>query len=145
MCFDVEGIIYKQWKDLDLAAMPDTGDNGVHASASPFEALAEQMNWLGRPIESLEFGQAMLASGIPKETIEQWSRDPQVVYGPTQIKASLFDTLEDTDADMCLALATMVNGSSGASRDSGVLSVDVILGVALGAILGFAIAKKCSV
>ena len=27
-------------------AKPNTGDNGVHASASPFEALAERMNWV---------------------------------------------------------------------------------------------------
>lgn len=35
-----------KWSDLGLKAQPDTGDNGVHASASPFEALAERSNWL---------------------------------------------------------------------------------------------------
>eukprot|EP01051_Picozoa_sp_SAG22_P022105 SAG22_NODE_5163_length_1074_cov_0.857436_1_plen_171_part_10 len=33
-------MIFKQWQELGLASEPDTGDNGVHASASPFEALA---------------------------------------------------------------------------------------------------------
>jgi hypothetical protein len=31
---------------LGLQYCPNVGDNGVHASASPFEALAERMNWL---------------------------------------------------------------------------------------------------
>jgi hypothetical protein len=30
-----------------LKEVPNVGDNGVHASASPFEALAERLNWLG--------------------------------------------------------------------------------------------------
>jgi hypothetical protein len=130
--------------------MPNTGDNGVHASASPFEALAEQMNWLGRPLESLGFGQAMLASGIQKGTIEEWSVDPQVVYGPTQIRASIFDTLEDTDAGYCLALAGMVNG--GGSSSGGCCStgcecpcpplVHCVMGLVLGVALGFFAAKR---
>jgi len=32
----------------------------------------------------------------------------QVTYGPAPIKASLFDSLEDTDSDYCLALCTMM-------------------------------------
>ncbi len=42
----VRGLLYAQWQTLGLKAIPDGGDNGVHASASPFEALAERMNWL---------------------------------------------------------------------------------------------------
>jgi hypothetical protein len=48
---------------LGLAASPDTGDNGVHASASPFEALAERMNWLGATVETDLFGKALLDAG----------------------------------------------------------------------------------
>ena len=50
----------------------------VHASASPFEALSEMMNWLGHEVDDLEFGRAMLAAGIPKDVIHAWSVDPQV-------------------------------------------------------------------
>merc|ERR1719420_1298567 len=39
------------WKDLGLEAEPNTGENCVHASASPFEALAERMNWLNYKAE----------------------------------------------------------------------------------------------
>ena len=45
-------MIFQQWRALGLAAEPDTGDNGVHASASPFEALAERVNWLGANLET---------------------------------------------------------------------------------------------
>ena len=91
----------------------------MHASASPFEAMAERLNWLGVSLEDDAFGQvrvrgrgrgrvsptaaptpprgrsrsrsrsrsrtraptpnqAMLSSGIPKETIMKWTKDPQV-------------------------------------------------------------------
>ena len=38
--------IYENWEALGLPAQPDVGDNGVHASASPFEAMAERHNWV---------------------------------------------------------------------------------------------------
>ena len=50
--------ILEQWKSLGLASEPNVGDNGVHASASPFEAMAERINWcaacgrLGRILQS---------------------------------------------------------------------------------------------
>ena len=61
--------IFKDWKKLGLASEPNVGDNGVHASASPFEALAERLNWMGATLEEDAFGKAMLAAGIPKATI----------------------------------------------------------------------------
>lgn len=55
------------------------------------------------------FGKQLIAAGVCAKTIEQWSIDPQVTYGPTSIQASLFDTLEDLDADKCLAIAQLVH------------------------------------
>ena len=90
----------KDWRSLGLAKCPDTGDNGVHASASPFEALAERANWLGVPISEDSYGRALLAAGVPLATIEHWCADPPVSFeGKTQ---SLFDLLEDLDAQACL-------------------------------------------
>ncbi len=40
------GLFYKNWEENGLPAKPNVGDNSVHASASPFEALAERMNWI---------------------------------------------------------------------------------------------------
>ena len=54
------------------------GDNGVHGSASPFEALAERANWLGSVLDTDTFGQAMLSGGFSEETIASWSKDPKV-------------------------------------------------------------------
>lgn len=70
--------IYTNWKSLGLASEPNVGDNGVHASASPFEAMAERLNWMGAKLEEDDFGKAMIASGIPKATIMEWTKDPQV-------------------------------------------------------------------
>ena len=62
-----------------LAAVPNVGDNGVHASASPFEALAERANWLGADVKTDNFGKALIAAGVTEETIKAWSVDPQVI------------------------------------------------------------------
>ena len=40
--------IFEEWEKLGLPGQPNTGNNGVHASASPFEGLAERVNWLGQ-------------------------------------------------------------------------------------------------
>jgi hypothetical protein len=106
--------IFKGWKALGLASEPNVGDNGVHASASPFEALAERLNWVGATLETDPFGKAMLASGIPKDTIMAWTKDPQVPFEGK--KASLFDLLEDLDYDECLSKAQAIAGVKGALR-----------------------------
>ena len=78
-----------------------TGENGVHASASPLEGLAERANWLGANIAKDSFGAALMKAGVSKKTIEAWSVDPQVTHA--EGKGSAFDLLEDLDADACVA------------------------------------------
>jgi len=98
--------ILDDYKKLGLKSKPNTGDNGVHASASPFEALAERCNWLGATVEEDQFGKGLLAAGLSQETIKKWSGDSQVsVEGETAPgkTMSLFDTLEDLDAETSLA------------------------------------------
>merc|ERR1712232_1506029 len=85
--------ILDQYKKLGLSSKPDTGDNGVHASASPFEALAERVNWLGYRIERDPFGKVLLKHGILAGMIRDWCRDPQVTFGPIPMTKSLYDTL----------------------------------------------------
>jgi hypothetical protein len=101
--------ILDNYKDLGLESVPNKGDNGVHASASPFEGLAEKSNWLGADVETDSFGKALLEAGLSKETIASWSVDPRVNV-PGGDKASVFDTLEDTDVDVCLAKLVELNG-----------------------------------
>ena len=101
----VRRAIYDQYRALGLKAKPDTGDNGVHASASPFEALAERVNWLQADPTADSFGKGLLAAGVSADTIAAWSGDCQVsVAGETAAgkTMSVFDTLEDLDADEVL-------------------------------------------
>jgi hypothetical protein len=81
--------------------LPNTGDNGVHASASPFEGLAERSNWLGMNIEEDAFGQALLGAGFSKEKILAWFKDPQIKIDDSDT-GSVFDALENSDVDACL-------------------------------------------
>merc|ERR1712039_439112 len=92
--------IYKNCQDLKLKAVPNTRNNGVHASASPFEALAERANWLGADLSKDPFGKALLASGVSLKTIKAWTDDPPVKFEGK--KQSLFDLLEDLDGRECL-------------------------------------------
>jgi nucleoside diphosphate kinase len=97
----LRGEILAKWEELGLTSQPNVGDNGMHASASPFEALAERNNWLGVPIGKDRFGRLVLAEDIPMDTIKAWSVDPQVSTEAGK-KGSIFDALEDMDATPCL-------------------------------------------
>jgi len=105
----IRGTILAKWEELGLKTAPNQGDNGVHASASPFEGLAERSNWLASPIEEDAFGAALIDAGLSKETIEAWSVDPRVNL-PGGGMGSVFDHLEDSDADECLAKLVEING-----------------------------------
>lgn len=105
----LRGAIYADWEKLGLASLPDTGDNGVHASASPYEALAEHMNWLKMDPEACAFGQSMLKSGISKDTIKAWSVDPQVKTDASGKMGSCFDAMEDMNSLACLGKAVQLN------------------------------------
>ena len=97
----LRGRILAEYKKLGIANKPFTGENGVHASASPLEGLAERMNWLGADAPGDVFGKELIAAGVSPETIKAWSVDPAVTH--PEGKGSVFDLLEDLDADACLA------------------------------------------
>lgn len=99
----LRGSLYAAWEDYGLTEQPNTGDNCVHASASPFEGLAERMNWLKKDPETDSFGAAAIAAGISVETLRTWSVDPQVKG------KSVFDQLEDTNAAECLEKMVALN------------------------------------
>jgi len=104
----LRGIVAANWQGLGLKAPCNGGDNAVHASASPFEGLAERTNWLAGSIADDPFGKALLEAGVPEATIKKWSSDPQVKYDAETAKAtgkakgSIFDALEDLDYQQCL-------------------------------------------
>ena len=98
----LRGIINATWQDLGQKTAPNVGDNGVHASASPFEGLAERLNWLGASLADDSFGGALLKAGLDEATIKAWSVDPQVTLDADGAKGSIFDALEDLDVDACI-------------------------------------------
>lgn len=100
--------IYQNWQDLGLSSEPNTGNNGLHASASPFEGFAERVNWLGAELEKDSFGEAMLESKIPKDTVTAWFQDPAVEFEGK--KQSLFDLLEDLNCKECLTKSVAISG-----------------------------------
>jgi hypothetical protein len=99
----LRGQIAASWQSLGLPGPCDVGDNGVHASASPFEAMAERCNWLRstHSISTDPFGKAAIAAGVPESVLAEWSVDPQVKYNGG--KSSLFDLVEDLDSSACIA------------------------------------------
>lgn len=100
----LRGGALSDWKDLGLPSEPNVGENCVHASASPFEGLAERMNWLGYRADKDAWGKELLKVVRPKQ-IKDWSLDPQVSFGDKQSPTvkSLYDSVEDMDAEDCLA------------------------------------------
>lgn len=66
------------------------------------------MNWLSLQPSRDPFGKQLLKAGVSQKQIRDWALDPQVEYGPVPIKKSLYDSLEDTDSDYCLALCQMI-------------------------------------
>jgi nucleoside diphosphate kinase len=105
--------IYDKWEALGLKACPDVGENGMHGSASPFEAMAERLNWLGETLEKDKFAKTLTAAGVSKKIVADWTKDPQVTVPGQDGKASLFDALEDMNSDDCLAKAKKIAGANG--------------------------------
>lgn len=104
----LRNLILQKYKELGMQSEPNKGDNGVHASASPFEGLAEKINWLGKSIDKDPFGESLLNAGLSRKTIQEWSVDPRIKM-PDDSLGSIFDALEDMDVDECLKKMVELN------------------------------------
>ena len=109
-----------QWEDLGLSGPLDMMRNGVHASASAFEALVERSIWLGQSLETdLYFGKNLVASGVPAHLLEEWTTNPIVR------NKYLFDIMENKGSAQCLHIAkelhmdTCLSGDVAASSEVG--------------------------
>merc|ERR1719330_1571552 len=113
----IRNTVFKDWRSLGLTTEPDTGYNGVHASASPFEGFCERCNWLGTSMSEDPFGKALVDKGVPLETIKAFMDDPPVNYeGKT---ASVFDQLEDLNRKDCLEKVAKIALASDAGAAEG--------------------------
>ena len=114
----LRGIVAANWQELGLQAPCDDSDNAVHASASPFESLAERANWLACYVADDSFGSALLANGVLEATIKKWFTDPQVKYDDEtakekgKAKGSIFDALKDLDYKQCLDRCVAIKKAS---------------------------------
>ncbi|EOD21468.1 hypothetical protein EMIHUDRAFT_241149 [Emiliania huxleyi CCMP1516] len=99
--------IMQDWAALGLVAKPDVGDNGVHGSASPFEALVERLNWLGASLDTDETARAIVSAG-----------DPQVDVGDGNM-VSVFDAFEDLSIGPMLKKAQELGGDGLAAQKLG--------------------------
>jgi len=102
--------IRDEWQALGLQAETNYQDNGVHASASPLEALRERKIWLGDDPEADPFGAALVARGLDKELLMQLLENPQIDFGDGRC-GSAFDLLEDVDTKEVIDLL-VAHGSS---------------------------------
>jgi len=142
----IRGTILAEWETLGLPAVPNTGDNGVHASASPFEAFAERKNWLGASVSDETIGRALLDAGMTMETIESWCTDPSVTNAAEGKIGSLWDQLEDTDTSECMqkilpgfATAEAPGASKGFFAEQGLY---IASGLTVGLVVGLIVGKK---
>jgi len=104
----IRRMIYDNWEDLGLKGQPNKSDNGVHASASPLEGLAERMNWLEIAAWADPFGQELLKKGLSEARVKSWCKDAQVFVEGDK-KGSVFDALEDLNTEECLAKLVDLN------------------------------------
>ena len=74
----IRGTIAAKWEEFGLEGPCSKGKNGVHASASPLEGLAEKTNWLSNPIAADPFGKLLLDGGVSEAVIKEWCLDARV-------------------------------------------------------------------
>ncbi len=103
----IRNTIFHRFQELGLTEQPDTGNNAIHASASPLEALAERCNWCSQAIQQDQFGTMLLGKGIPEASITEWC-DNIAVRLPTKSETSghkkdmVFDIVEDLSTHECI-------------------------------------------
>jgi len=102
--------LFEQWKELGLAAEPNTSSNGVHASASPLEGLFERMNWLGLSPSEDPYGRELMRdAGVPQHALEAWAEDATVSFKGSP--HSVFELHRGLDSPQCTKQAALVYAS----------------------------------
>ena len=95
--------LHETWRELGLGVELDYGNNGVHASAGPLEAIRERATWLGVLPHTDPTYVALTTSGVSPELVESWLANEVVpIDGET---GPAFDLLEDKDESTLIALA----------------------------------------
>ncbi|CUF98075.1 Hypothetical protein, putative [Bodo saltans] len=94
--------VFDQWKVLGLREAPNTSDNGIHASASPLEAMAERHIWLNQRLENDVLCRMAEQRQASATYLVKWVQNPVItVEGRT---GCAFDLFEDADTVEVLRL-----------------------------------------
>jgi len=110
----LRGGVHRRWRELGLRSEPKVGDNVVHASASPFEAMLERANWTGTPFLADPFGRELLDRGVSERVLKHWATDPIVNHGDQ--RSSLFDLFENLNSNECVEIAQAVSRGAEETR-----------------------------
>ena len=96
----LRSIMNAEWEDLGLGGPLDMVRNGLHASASAFEALVERSIWLGVSLETdAHFGVHLFSSAVPATVLKEWTTNPVVR------NKYVFDHMENQGSEQCLETA----------------------------------------
>lgn len=97
----LRGGVHRRWRQVGLKNEPHIGENVVHASASPFEAVLERANWTRSDVQQDPYFEKLRQHcGFPDDQWRAFSQDPVVMHGEST--RSLFDLLEDLDSSACM-------------------------------------------
>ncbi|CCW60139.1 unnamed protein product [Phytomonas sp. EM1] len=102
----LRGMLYRDWKDLDLAQQPSSTENGVHASASPLEAMIEEHLWLGTPLGRCCCSALMRKRfGLSPATWLSWASNPHIRIDGGPRSTRVFDVMENKNTHEFLLAA----------------------------------------
>jgi nucleoside diphosphate kinase len=103
----LRSVMSAEWEGLGLDAPLDMMRNGVHASASAFEAMVERFIWLGVPLgKDKHLGAKLVSASIPPSLLKEWSMNP-LVHGKF-----IFDYMENQGTLQCLETAKHLHNIS---------------------------------
>ena len=91
-----------QWEDLGLSGPLDMMRNGVHASASAFEALVERSMWLQTPPTECHFGEELVNVGVISTIMNDWMSN-MFVKGKL-----VFDHMQNKGHRECIDMAKVL-------------------------------------
>jgi len=100
--------IRDNWQSLGLAEETNYQDNGVHASASPLEALRERKVWLGDDVAADDFGKKVAERSVV--SLEKLVGNCDLILDDAEGPA--FDLLEEMDAEETLKVLETARMSS---------------------------------
>ena len=95
-------IMNMEWENLNLESPLDMMKNGIHVSASAFEALCERNAWLNVPATCDPLGVMLFNLGFSATTIQSWISNAYVNGQP------IYDVFENKSTLECCEVAKII-------------------------------------